>query len=210
MKTCIDLSQYNRVIDDDPRADGVILRLGFTGYGSNRPSLDKTFEKNFDRYKECVPVGVYYVTLATTPDAVRRETDFVKEELKGRFLQLPLWVDVEAQSHHFGWTFASKRERSEAVALWCETMESAGYYVGVYANKYWFDSMLDTTLLSPFDKWVAQYNKKCTYTKTPFGMWQFTSKGDGRAHGIDGHVDISYMYKDYPTIIKNKGLNGWG
>ena len=28
--------------------------------------------------------------------------------------------------------------------------------------------------------------------------------------GISGNVDLDIGYKDFPTIIKGKGLNGWG
>ena len=28
--------------------------------------------------------------------------------------------------------------------------------------------------------------------------------------GINGNVDLDIGYKDFPTIIKAKGLNGWG
>lgn len=210
MKTVIDLSYYNKVVSNNLNADGVILRLGYTGYGSNTPTLDKSFVENFLRYNGKVPVGVYYVTLATTPEEVKRETDFVIKYLKGSRLELPVWVDVESQIKSVKWTTASKKTRSAMVALWCETMEKAGYYVGVYANKDWLTNKLDKDALLPYDKWVAQYSSKCTYNKTPFGMWQYTSKGNGKEHGVNGNVDMSYMYKDYPTIIKKAKLNGWG
>ena len=28
--------------------------------------------------------------------------------------------------------------------------------------------------------------------------------------GINGNVDLDIGYKDFPSIIKAKGLNGWG
>ena len=38
----------------------------------------------------------------------------------------------------------------------------------------------------------------------PHGMWQYTSTG--HVAGIDGPVDLSRAYKDYPAIIKKAGL----
>lgn len=38
-------------------------------------------------------------------------------------------------------------------------------------------------------------------------MWQYSWKGD--VPGINGDVDLDFAYKDYPEIIKAKGLNGW-
>ena len=207
--TIVDLSQYNTVKSNGTLADGVILRLGFTGYGSNKPTLDKSFWANYKRYNGHVPIGVYYVTLALTDEDVRKETEWVIEQLKGCALDLPVWVDVESQNHSLKWTTASKKTRSNAVAKWCKALEKAGYYVGVYANKDWLINKLDWKVLEPFDKWVAQYSTKCTYPK-PYGMWQYTSKGNGLYYGVNGYVDISVAYKNYPAIIKKNKLNGWG
>ena len=38
-------------------------------------------------------------------------------------------------------------------------------------------------------------------------MWQYFEKG--HVDGINGNVDLDICYKDFPTIIKGKGLNGW-
>jgi GH25 family lysozyme M1 (1,4-beta-N-acetylmuramidase) len=41
-----------------------------------------------------------------------------------------------------------------------------------------------------------------------YGIWQYSEKG--KVAGINGNVDLDICYKDFPTIIKGKGLNGWG
>jgi len=38
-------------------------------------------------------------------------------------------------------------------------------------------------------------------------MWQYTSTG--KVSGISGNVDLNYCYQDFPTMIKNAGLNGF-
>ena len=38
-------------------------------------------------------------------------------------------------------------------------------------------------------------------------MWQYTETE--RVNGIATKVDADIAYKDYPTIIKSAGLNGW-
>jgi GH25 family lysozyme M1 (1,4-beta-N-acetylmuramidase) len=38
-------------------------------------------------------------------------------------------------------------------------------------------------------------------------MWQYAS--DGKVGGIAGNVDMNISNVDYPTIIKQKGLNGF-
>ena len=113
--TIVDLSQYNTVKSDGTLADGVILRLGYTGYGSHKPTLDKSFLANYKRYRGRVPIGVYYVTLALTDEDVRNETEWVIEQLKYCELDLPVWVDVESQTHSLKWTTASKNQSRERV-----------------------------------------------------------------------------------------------
>ncbi len=39
------------------------------------------------------------------------------------------------------------------------------------------------------------------------GIWQKSDKG--YINGISGNVDIDIAYKNYPEIIKQKGLNGF-
>ncbi|MDR2456953.1 MAG: LysM peptidoglycan-binding domain-containing protein, partial [Clostridiales Family XIII bacterium] len=39
------------------------------------------------------------------------------------------------------------------------------------------------------------------------GIWQ--NSETGKISGISGNTDINVAYKDYPAIIKSKGLNGF-
>ena len=55
--------------------------------------------------------------------------------------------------------------------------------------------------------WLAEWRTAKTYTGT-HGIWQYTDKG--AVNGIVGNVDLDIAYKDYPTIIKKAGLNGFG
>lgn len=41
-----------------------------------------------------------------------------------------------------------------------------------------------------------------------YGIWQHSEKGS--VDGINGNVDLDICYKDFPTVIKAKGLNGYG
>ena len=70
---------------------------------------------------------------------------------------------------------------------------------------------MDDKQLEAYDKWVAQYAEKCTYTGS-FGMWQHHGNAQGfvgRVDGISVPVDINACYRDYPEIIKVNRLNGW-
>lgn len=203
----IDVSKYQGNIDwKKVKNDGVgfaIVRLGYTGTKTRKPTLDGKFKRN---YAQCtklgVNIGVYYYSTATTLKQAQKEAQFVIKQLKGKKLQYPVYIDTEDAMQ----AQLSKNALTSIVKEFCEMLEQAGYYVGIYSNKYWFASQLNESKLKAYDKWVAQYSDKCTY-KGNYGMWQYTDRG--KANGINGYVDFNKCYKDYPKIIKKAKLNGY-
>ena len=59
---------------------------------------------------------------------------------------------------------------------------------------------------SRYTIWLAHWVDKTNYTGA-YGIWQHSEKGS--VDGINGNVDLDVGYKDFPTIIKAKGLNGY-
>ena len=81
----------------------------------------------------------------------------------------------------------------------CSALEEAGYYTGIYASLSWLNGKLNSTRLDKYDKWVAQWNHACTYTK-PYGIWQYTDR-----LAIGGKLfDGNWAYKDYPRLVQAK------
>ena len=203
----IDVSKWQGVIDWEKAKKGgvgfAILRLGFTGTASRKPALDGQFRRNLAQCKRHgIDAGVYYYSTATTERQAKAEARFIIKQLKGEKLQYPVYIDTEdvLQAN------LSKSKLTAVVKAFCDEMEKAGYYVGIYANKNWFAEQLNDGKLKAYDKWVAQYNDKCTYSGA-YGMWQYTDKG--KIAGINGFVDLNKCYKDYPKIIKKAKLNGY-
>ena len=95
----------------------------------------------------------------------------------------------------------------DIAVVFCNMLEEAGYYPMIYANLDYYENKLNSERLDKFDKWLAQWTDRPTYDK-PFGIWQYTSKGE--MVGISGNVDLNISYKDYPLIIKDAGLNNSG
>ena len=95
---------------------------------------------------------------------------------------------------------------SDVIRAFCETVEKAGYYVCVYANKYWLDNFVDDDCKRKYDTWLAQWSEKATYDGN-YGIWQYSSQGN--IDGIAGRVDLEESYKDYYSIIKANGINGF-
>ena len=77
----------------------------------------------------------------------------------------------------------------------------------VYTYLYYSRIELDMNRLAKYDLWIAHYAAVCGY-KGSYGMWQYTS--NGKVPGVAGNCDCNYAYKDYPSIIKGAGLNGYG
>ena len=65
---------------------------------------------------------------------------------------------------------------------------------------------MDDSRLKQYTHWVAQYASRCTYTGD-YAIWQYSSSG--RIDGINGNVDMDICYKDFPSIIKAGGYNGY-
>lgn len=75
----------------------------------------------------------------------------------------------------------------------------------IYSTVSWFRTKLSSSQLDAFDRWIAQVGvNQPTFTK-PYGIWQYT--WNAQIDGITGKVDENISYKDYPTIIRNAGLN---
>lgn len=205
MKNGIDVSVHQGDIDwKTVRNSGItfaIIRAGGSDAGFYK---DSKFEKNYTNAKAVgMPVGAYYFVgsgCTSKADGIADAKRFL-EIIKGKTFEYPVYIDLEATSP------SAKAGATEACIGFCETMENAGYYCGIYASDVsGFNDRLDLSRLSKFDKWVARYGSKPVVVKS-YGIWQ--KSDSGRINGINGNVDLDEAYKDYPTIIKNAGLNGF-
>jgi len=195
------------------QVDFVILRVGVTGYGSLKTiSKDKMFERNYNLCKELgIPVGAYYYSLAVTENEAKKEAQAVLSWIKGKQFEYPIFWDSEScpnmsKYHNVTVMNCGKNQLTKVGIAFLETLENAGYFVGIYAGKYWLKTNLNDSLLKPYAHWIPQWADKCTY-EGEFGMWQYTDSL--RLKGHSGNVDGNIAYVDYPSIIKKEGLNGF-
>ena len=173
--------------------DGVIIRAG---YGRESSQKDARFEEYYAGAKAVgLPVGTYHYSYAKSTADVLKEADVMLNWMKGKQFELPVYFDAEEN----GIT-------TDMVIAYCDRLEKAGYFVGVYANKHWLTNILDYDRIKRFTIWVAQYNSTCTLGKA-HDMWQYSSTG--RVTGIAGNVDMNHCYRDFTTQIKSAGLNGY-
>ena len=186
---------------------GAILRVGRTFWGTGSSyGKDEQFEAFYKACKQHgVPVGAYWYSCADTTAEAMAEADKCFEwGLRGKQFELPIYWDTEDEHHQ---RKAAKGQLTRVAKAFLERLESRGYYVGIYASASWLNSKLDMDELKDYDVWVAHYGVSKPAYSRPYGLWQYSSTA--RIAGYSGNLDASYMYKDYPAIIKATGLNGY-
>ena len=85
--------------------------------------------------------------------------------------------------------------RTKVIRAFCQTIANSGYTAGFYANKTWLETKINTSELTQYKIWLAQYNDHVTYGNTRHDLWQYTSKGS--ISGISGNVDLDHSYLGY-------------
>ena len=205
----LDISSYQKGINFDEiklKVDFLILRAGFTGWGGDgtNKNKDSCFEDFYSKSKaRGIPVGAYWYSCANNYEKGKAEAEYLYNNcLKGKQFEYPIYMDVEEDRHQQ----VGKSRMADAIKGFCEYLENKGYYVGIYANSNYFNNFIDTAKLSMYDKWLAVWtSNKPSFKYGDYGLWQNSSSGY-----ISGmRVDTDYAYKDYPTIIKKAGLNGY-
>ena len=204
MSKGIDISKWQGNIDWNVLAsskcvDFVIIRAGV--------SLDKDtkFEANYagcKKYK--IPCGVYFYSYAKTIAEAEAEAKTFLKTIAGKQFEYPVYFDIEDKSQ----MNLPKKLLTDICIAWCDIVEKAGYYVGIYSNPDWFINRLDTSRLTMYDKWLAHWASKPMWGNEFGGMWQYSCQG--KIAGISGDVDLDESYRDYPSIIRNAKLNGYG
>ena len=194
----IDVSKWNGNIDwNAVRNSGisyVIIRCGYRGSTTGALIEDPKFRANIQGAQNAgIKVGVYFFTQAVNDVEAVEEASMVLSLIKGYNLALPVFLDVEATSGNSGRADGiSVDSRTAVCSAFCRTIENSGYKAGIYSNKTWFTSFINTPSLTGYKIWLAQYAATPTYTRTRVDMWQYSSKGT--VSGINGNVDMNISY----------------
>lgn len=200
----IDVSKWQGRIDWSlVKNDGVQFAMIRSTFGWGKGSEDFLFETNYEKAKKVdMPVGVYHYSYARTPEEAVKEADFCYSVIKGKKFEYPIAYDMEESG-----VASLGKERISAIAkAFCERMQSYGYYVCIYANKHWLENYFTDEIFEKYDIWLAQWTTRPDFNRV-YGMWQKNSKG--RVAGINGYVDLNEAYKNYPSIMKYNGFNGY-
>ena len=198
-----EVTSWTRIANN---VDAVILRIGSRTTASKVIRQDTKFENFYENAKaKGIPVGCYFFSAATTVNEAIEEAEFVLDVLRENNckMEMPVYYDMETDAQ----VALSQSYATEVARAFCETIEEGGYYSGIYCNKYFARDQLYANKLADFHFWIAQYSNACTYDG-PYGMWQYSETGS--VPGINGYVDMNYCYYNYPQIIKELGMSGYG
>ena len=202
----IDVSHWQGDIDwEAVKEDGVEFAIIKAGGSDAGFYIDSKFEENYAAAKAAgVAVGAYYFVgeLCKSSEDGAADAERFIDILKDKQFEYPVYIDFEAPDS------SDKAGNTDAVIAFCEAMENAGYFVGVYASEIsGFKDRLDDSRLQHISHWVARYGSKPATDANVFHIWQYAS--DGSVAGINGNVDMDVSYLDLETVIKNNYLNGF-
>jgi lysozyme len=179
----IDVSNFQGNINwERVKASGVTGAIIRCGWGQDMASQDDPkFVRNVT---ECIrlgiPFGVYLYSYAKSVTAAQSEARHVIRLLtpyKDK-MSYPAFYDMEQAG--------TEKVAKDTAKAWLEVMRAAGYHVGIYSTKFWFDNYIKPAADLP--KWVAFWGSK--QPQVPgICAWQYTSKG--RVPGINRNVDCS-------------------
>lgn len=192
----IDVSKHQGKIDWELVAqDGVefaFIRVGNRVYGKTGVLMeDERFDENIQGAQAAgIKVGVYFYSQAINEEELLEEANFVLEKIAPYHLDCPVVYDVEKVSGSDGgrMNFISLEERTNLTALFCQTIENAGYRPMIYHNTEMGALMLDLVPLEGYDKWFAAYTDTLYYPYE-YKVWQYSATG--KVQGIKGDVDLN-------------------
>ncbi|MBQ9513191.1 MAG: Ig-like domain-containing protein, partial [Lachnospiraceae bacterium] len=190
----IDVSKWNGNIDwvavRNSGVSFVIIRCGYRGMDTGALIEDPKFRQNIQGASSAgLKVGVYFFSQAINEVEAVEEASMAISLCRNYKLTYPIFLDVESGGRANG---IGVDMRTKVCKAFCATVSNAGYKAGVYANKTWFNSYINTPELTGYKLWLAQYAAAPSYTRTRYDMWQYSSKG--RVSGISGNVDMNISY----------------
>lgn len=205
----IDVSHYQYGIDwKKVAAQNKKFAIIKCMYEAQGHKIDERFEEN---YRGCgiygLARGVYiFIGRRSIADPVGDAKALLKH-LNGRPLEYGIWLDYE--SDHL--RKLGKDKIKTLTYKYADLFRAAGYYVGIYCNKDWYDKVIHADLKRDFDFWIARYPKndvgkystisplKPSYKQAV--AWQYSSKG--HVDGIGPAVDLDVDFDGVVNLIGN-------
>ncbi len=194
--------------------DYVILRCGTT------KGKDTCFEEYYTNAKAAgLDVGCYFYSYALTAAEAQQEARNVLEWIKGKVFEYPIYFDFEDPTQ----MELSGTRSAQICRGFLDVLKDNGYLAGIYSYSWKLSESWVTTsgIRDTYEGWVAhvysdaantgitsgEYNIYKDRYASVYGMHQysFTTYVNGK-----GSYDADVCYKDYPSLVKKYGFNGYG
>lgn len=199
----IDISHHNGEIDFKKvksQVDFIIIKLGNIG-DKQYFWQDSKFE---EYYRECkkynIPCGVFVYCYANSPENAKIGGEKVREYLKDKPLELPIYIDIEDEEL----SNETKKTITNIIIAFNSEIEKDNKWAGIYCNKYWLNNKMNKLeVLDRYTNWIAHYPKTIDEDKYKgdYDIWQYSESG--KIDGIDGKVDMNIMYRNLIAEIHN-------
>lgn len=191
----IDVSHYQGAINWSAVANSGIS-FAFVRVGTSN-TIDTQYINNLQGAAAAgLRVGVYWYTYAMSPEQAASEANLLLQLIAPYQVSFPVVIDIEAQCQKA----LNMAQQQAIVNTFCTIVSDAGYMPMVYASRNWYVQRLGDV---SWQKWVAQYSDTNTMPYS-YGVWQYTSSGS--VPGINGRVDMDYLFTDYSSVIIPEGF----
>lgn len=201
----IDVSKYQGNVDfNKVKAAGYDFVILNAGYGRYLNQKDPYFDSNYEKAQAAgLGIGAYWYSYAVNEAQAKEEARVFLEAVGDRRFSYPLCFDIEDKTQ----SGLSQAVIGKMINAFCGYLEEKGYYAAIYSYADFLKNKVPVACRSRYDVWVAHFGVSKPSYPYAYGMWQYSSAG--KVSGISGDCDLDYAYKDYPAIMKSKGLNGY-
>ena len=212
----VDVSSNNGKISFEKiKSAGYDFAMIRCGFGDNIAEQDDTYwEENVRKCEAAgLPWGAYFYSYACTESQAKSELAHILRLLTGKKPTLPVALDIEdADGYHArngGWNFTNI-DRTCRIIL--EGIKAAGFFPMLYTGFEEVENYISKAVSQGYDMWFAHWAHSCGYKGSNLSMWQYGGETNllesNNIPGV-GTIDKNLCYKDYPSIIKDGGFNGW-
>ncbi len=212
LKKGIDVSKHQGKIDwSKVKAAGIdfaMIRVGYRGYSTGKIAADPDFMSNITGAEAAgLQIGAYFFSTGLNEAEAREEAAHCIERLKGHKVTMPVVFDFEGyELPHYRTYGISKAQRTACCQAFIDVITAAGYTTMLYGSRGNIRTTYDIDALD-YPLWIARYAggydkilsddkyfPDITGYSDRIAIWQYTSIG--RVDGINGNVDMNYMYID--------------
>ena len=203
MKKGIDVSYANLSIDwSEVKKSGIEFAILRSTFGSESESqIDSQYFQNATGcVKNNIPFATYHFAYFVNEKTAKDEADFaIKKANEYKNYVKFIVLDVEEDSVRYAKNMGYNPDWTICSIAFMERIKSAGYTPVLYSNYNWLKNVFNYNKIKNYKLWYSAPDAKSpAYT---CAIWQYSWKG--KVNGINGDVDMNYLYDDSLFNLKN-------